>query len=154
APLDPAWLQKVRDLPAREQYEAVTKELLRRNPGMTPPEVREFNAEAVDEDGRRVRSIEICSDQIEDLTPLQAFPALQTVYCTGKAPRSGRLKSLEPLREMSLVSLAVTNTQVEDLSPLRGTCYQFLNVQGTRVRDLAPLARVEQLDELKCDLTG
>jgi eukaryotic-like serine/threonine-protein kinase len=143
AELDASWVQSVSQLPAHEQFDAVSRELLRRNTDMKPDEIRSF----AEMDGKII-SFQINSDMVEDLTPLRALPALKNVICVGPSPRQGRLQSLEPLRGLPLVILSVENSKVANLGPLAGMFLQHLDISGTSVSNLQPLHKLELLNEL------
>jgi hypothetical protein len=166
-PLDTAWRKQVAGLPPKEQAEAVAQELKQRNPGFDgrwaePPVIQ---------DGEVVRLL-IASDQVRDLTPLQALPCLRTLYVLDPAdthqPR-GALEDLRPLKGLPLEELRLYNLQVADLSPLRdlhslrlldlrhvkaidlmqlrGLALTELEIHGG-VTDLSPLAGMKELRSL------
>ncbi len=141
-PLDPKWvasLEKMTD--PKERYEEVCTELKRRNPGLSG--IRPFEAME-----GTVRSLEIHSDFLEDLTPLRALGSLQNLTIRGSIARTGRLQNLEPLRGMGLVLLDVENQRVSNLAPLEGMTLYHLDIRGTLVTDLSPLRKLGELQAI------
>ncbi len=155
-PLDPAWLDMVAKLPAKDQVEAVKAELIKRNPGFDGNVTPIFGKDSV-------IGVEFLADNVTDLSPVRAFPGLQKLFCGGShnAGAQGRIADLSPLRGMQLTEMRVTNnlrisdltplkdmklkslmcyhTQVSDLSPLKGMPLVALDCSYTQVSDLAPL---------------
>jgi hypothetical protein len=132
-PLDSAWQEKVRALPAEAQVRAVAAELKRRNP--------KFDAEVtpIIEEGKVVAAT-LHTNAVTDLTPLRAFPHLINLGCFGSAVGKGQLVSLEPLRGLPLTNLKVwSNPRLADLRPLAGMPLVELNCNATGVADLSPL---------------
>jgi hypothetical protein len=85
--------------------------------------------------------------EITDLTPISGMP-LRVLILAG----NWGLKSLEPLKGMSLTTLTCDNTQVADLSPLRGMPLTTLVCHVTNVADLSPLKGMP-LEMLSCERT-
>jgi serine/threonine protein kinase/Leucine-rich repeat (LRR) protein len=126
------WLGEVKALPAEKQVEAVTARLKEHNPsfgGPVKPELR---------DGAVV-GLEFPTDEVSDLSPLQALTGLTSLNCAGSAPGLGKLSDLAAIRAMPLTVLDCSNTRVSDLSPLKDMPLVYLGVAGTQVRDLSPI---------------
>jgi serine/threonine protein kinase len=137
-PLDPAWRKRVADLPPEKQAEAVAQELQRRNPGFDgrwaePPTIY---------DGA-VGRLGIHSDQVRDLTPLQALPRLRTLYVVDPKDTHqplGALEDLRPLKGLPLVELRLYDVQVADLSPVRDLAsLRSLDLRHLKAIDLTQL---------------
>jgi Leucine-rich repeat (LRR) protein len=126
------WLENTKALPAEDQVKAVAARLREHNPDFTAA------PKAQVQDGV-VFEIELLSDDVTDLRPLQALSGLNRLSCTGSAPGKGKLEDLGPLRGLSLSVLDCGNTRVSDLSPLKDMPLVFLGISGTQVRDLSPL---------------
>jgi serine/threonine protein kinase/Leucine-rich repeat (LRR) protein len=140
-PLDEAWVQKVRDLPAEKQIEEVAAELKRRNPGF---------------DGKMTPSFQglaLATDDVADLTPLRALPGLTSLRFSGINNVKCRLSDLSPIKDLKLTQLECSRTQVSDLSPLKDMKLTFLNCGVTRVSDLSPLKGMP-LTYLQCRETA
>jgi Leucine-rich repeat (LRR) protein len=149
-----SWVKRAAALPREDQLKAVVAKLKELNPGFDGTVKPTYKDDAV-------VGLELLSDAVPDLSPLQALPKLQTLVCYGSAPGKGRLAILSPLKRLPLTTLDCANSRVADLSPLkgmrlttlnlennaalddltplRGMRLTWLNVAGTAVRDLAPL---------------
>jgi serine/threonine protein kinase len=84
---------------------------------------------------------------ITDLSPIAAMP-LRSLTLSG----NWEVKTLEPLKGMSLTYLACDNSQVAGLSPLIGMPLTHLVCHVTNVADLSPLKGMP-LEALNCDRT-
>ncbi|MFO0811304.1 MAG: serine/threonine-protein kinase, partial [Gemmataceae bacterium] len=69
-PLDPAWIEKVANLPPDRQVNAVADELKRRNPGFDGQATPEFRGDGA------VAALTFSTDAVRDLTPVRALPKL------------------------------------------------------------------------------
>jgi Leucine-rich repeat (LRR) protein len=137
-----AWLREVRGLPAERQVEAVAARLKKRNPG--------FDGRVLGQtDGGAVTRIELLTDHVSDLLPVQAVGGLKALVCRGSAPDKGRLANLAPLVWLRLTSLECPCNKVVNLTPLVGMPLKDLDVHDNPVTDLAPLRRV-LLSSLDC----
>jgi hypothetical protein len=146
-PLDPAWLDKVAKLPAREQDEAVKAELMKRNPG-TDEKIATFSIEA-----GVVREMEFRTLNVTDISPLRALPGLRRLKCRGNANGRSQLADLSPLEGTKLTFLMISFTQVTDLTPIKDLKLTLLHCQGVKLRDLSILKDMP-LTELHCGNTG
>jgi len=154
------WSAGVAKLPAKEQAQAVEKELIKRNPAMTAVLTLTFKDD-------KVVGLHLSSTQdISDMAPVRALPALRELsvgsnfgepmnamrnsWSNLNVLRGLRLERLRvgnsdttdllPLSEMkTLTHLDVRDSKVDDLSPLHGLPLQSLNLYGNPVKDLAPL---------------
>jgi hypothetical protein len=141
-----AWLADVSSRPAEEQWVAVADKLRERNDGfdtLGPPRI---------EDGKLV-DLDLITDRVSDISPLQALGNLQRLHCAGSQPGMGALSTLGPLQELALTRLnCANNPELVDLEPLRGLRLRGLDCSGTGVHDLAPLRHMP-LEELRCQGT-
>ena len=148
-----AWMKTVAAMPAEQQVEAVTKKLMELNPG--------FDGKVTNTDGIGTPKIEngivvgfrFYTDQVTDISPVQAFVGLKALSCTGSNSGKGKLSNLSPLRGMNLTSLSCGESQVSDLSPLQGMNLTQLYCPGTEVSDLSPLQEMP-LKYLHCNHTS
>jgi serine/threonine protein kinase len=142
-----SWAADVASRPVEEQGAAVTQKLRERNPGFydsEPPVIR---------DGKVVE-LELLTDRVSDISPLQAFVRLQRLSCAGSRAGTGALCTLGPLQELALTRLnCANNPRIVDLTPLRGMQLSTLDCSATGVRDLAPL-RGMPLESLHCQGTA
>ncbi len=133
---DPAfqkWMNEVAGLPAEKQVDAVRKKLVALNPGfdgkVTP------TIEFLD-----VTGLAFVTDNVNDISPVQALPKLKNLSCNGSSPaHRGKLADLSPLKGLQLTSLTCYHNQVSDLSPLEGMPLTQFRCDGTDVSDLSPL---------------
>jgi Leucine-rich repeat (LRR) protein len=140
-----AWLKQVAALPAEKQVEAVAAKLKERNPGFDG-KVTPIIDKGV------VRSLELRTDAVTDLSPVQALTGLRSLVYVGSAPGEGQLTDLSPLKNLDLSSLWLANTAVSDLSPLKDLRLWHLSCQFTKVTDLSPLKDMK-LGLLYCNNT-
>ncbi len=129
------WLKEVAALPAEKQVEAVATKLKEINPGFDGQVTHKIDKGVVTE-------LELLTDDVTDLWPVQALGGLTRLNCSGTRDK-GRLADLSPLKDMKLTSLVCAGTQVSDLSPLKGMKLKELNVWYTQVSDLSPLQGME-----------
>lgn len=150
------WAAKVAKLPPEDQVKEVLAELTRRNPKFDATAA--YNKPVIERGA--VTGLYLVADELLDLAPVRALPALRHLYCPGSKIGSGKLNDLSPLRGLKLHSLSCDFTQVRDLSPLsrmpltklwiaktqvadisvlRGMPLQQLHGYGTPIRDLTPL---------------
>ncbi len=126
------WQLAVAKLPPDKQVEAVATQLKELNPGFAGP----VHHVAV---GDAVISLSFVSDQVKDVSPVLALPALKRLQCNGSAPDKGQLTDLSQLRGLQVDHLWVWWNPITDLRPLAAMQVQDLNVEGTPVTDLRPL---------------
>jgi Leucine-rich repeat (LRR) protein len=148
-----AWTKQVAAMPAEKQVKAVAKKLQELNPGfdgkLTP----------VIQNGV-VWSLEFFADNISDLSPVRALPALFHLTCHGVDSSrdklsdlsQAKLSDLSPLAGLPLKVLACDGTAVSDLSPLKGMPLETLYCHQTLVTDLSPLSGLP-LTVLDCHRT-
>jgi serine/threonine protein kinase len=143
APLDEAWVKKVRDLPAEKQVKEVAAELKRRNPGfdgkLTPTITN----------GVDLTGLALSADEVADITPVRVLSELDKLSLGGFATKKRPLADLSPLKGMKLTYLDCSYTQVFDLSPLKDMKLTWLDCSETLVSDLSPLKDMK-LISLKC----
>ncbi|HVS36450.1 MAG TPA: protein kinase, partial [Gemmataceae bacterium] len=166
-PVDDAWIKQVADLPSTaKQVDAVAAKLKELNPG--------FDGKIMPTvEGGVVTGLDFVADDVADISPVRALPALKSLSCQGSGDGKGRLSDLSPLKGMTLTSLHCGSTNVADLSPVQGMplrdlwCYatpvsdlsplkgmplKMLHLAGTQVSDLSPL-KVMKLTSLDIDGT-
>jgi serine/threonine protein kinase len=140
-----AWAREVAALPADRQPDAVAAKLRELNPGF------DGTVQHKVEDGA-VTELRLVVDNVTDLEPLRALPALKRLTVAGSGPEKGKLADLAPLRGLQLATLDCSSTRVADLAPLRGLPLCYLAIAGTPVRDLTPLKGMPLLG-LNCAAT-
>jgi eukaryotic-like serine/threonine-protein kinase len=140
--LDEAWAKKVRDLAAEKQVEEVAAELKRRNPGFDGKMEPTFKDD-------EVAGLTLLTNDVADLTPLGALPALTGLSVCGQGADKCRLLSLSTIKDLKLTKLKCSYTRVSDLSPLKGMPLTQLECNYTRVSDLSPLKGMP-LTKLSC----
>jgi hypothetical protein len=92
-----------------------------------------------------VRELDLTGQDVTDLGPLAAMPALTSLRLTGNAA----VADLSALRGLPLTNLGLSGTGVTDLGPLARTpTLQWVGLSGTGVFDLRPLASSPGLLEL------
>jgi hypothetical protein len=136
------WIKKVAAMSADQQVEAVKAELKRRN--------RTFDGalKHMIENGA-VTGLEFQTNEVIDITPLRALPALKRLSCSGSAPNAGKLTDLSPLKGLSLTQLNCQQNPVADLTPLKDMPLTSLELASTKVADLSPLKGMP-LTNLNC----
>jgi hypothetical protein len=138
-----AWVKRLAALKPEEQVKAVADKLKERNPDFDG----KLTYERVNE-GDPQRRLSLCTDQVQDLSPVRALADLRDLHADGSAPGQGKLTDLWPLRGLPLWGLRVTNNQVRDLKPLRTLPgLQFVGLDDNPLTDLGPLrdTRLRQL---------
>jgi hypothetical protein len=97
-----------------------------------------------------VTGLEFKTDNVTDLSPLQALRGLQMLSCTGSAPAAGKVSDLQPLQSLKLVWLDCSyNPKVSNLSHLVDMPLVDLGIAGTQVANLAPLKNLSIM-KLNC----
>ncbi len=120
-------------LPAEEQVAAVVKKLEQLNPGFDGTEAHKIENGVVTE-------FKIATDNVSDISPLQALTGLKRLTCGGSAwNKQGKVTDLSALKQMKLEILNCPHTPIADLSPLAGMPLIYLNCNSTAVADLTPL---------------
>jgi len=137
APLKPvaafdAWCKQVAAMTPDEQVKAVSDDLKKRNPGF------DGKVTPTVENGVVV-GLEFVTNDVTDIAPVRALPALRSLKCAGSGPGKGRLADLSPLKDMKLTFLDCGWTKVSDLSPLKDMKLTTLYCGDTKVSDLSPL---------------
>ncbi len=128
------WADDVFHLPVEDQVRAVADRLKELNPGFDGRVEPEYK------DGFVV-SLKFSSDEVRDLSPLQALKELKVLDATGSAMHRGRIKDLRPLRRLrSLDVLQLMNNEIETVAPLEGLRLEFLGLGFNPVDDLKPLS--------------
>jgi serine/threonine protein kinase len=145
--VDRAWLQQVAALPADEQVEAVAKRLKEYNRGFDGKIV---SSKIVNDE---VAELHLSTDQIADISPVQALSYLRKLQCNGSAPGKGQITSLYPLIGLPLTYLDCSNTRIADLKPVHGMPLVSLRFHDTNVADLGPVRDLKKLTELDCSGT-
>jgi Leucine-rich repeat (LRR) protein len=149
-----AWVKRVAALPAEEQVKAVVDKLKELNPDFVGQVTHKV-------ENAQVTELVIETDQVTDLSPLRALPALHHLGCSGSGPGKSRLldgqfqvlqwepvakgqgvhrlADLSPLKGSKLTHLDCSYSRVADLSPLKGMPLEALVCASTKVSDLTPL---------------
>lgn len=162
------WLKQVAAMPAEKQVEAVAKKLQELNSGFNGNLTNKGIVNGV------VTEFGFVTDDVTDISPVQALPGLKWLNCSGTTFWKGKLSDLSPLKDlnlayffcadtrvvdltplkdMKLAGLYCFRTQVADLSPLKHLPLAVLNCAGTKVTNLSPLKHMN-LQQLYIDGTG
>lgn len=96
--VDPTWLKEVAALPAKEQVEAVTAELMKRDPGFLTPLA-----------AMKLASLSVLGTKVTDLSPLKDMTLTDLNFMDTK------VSDLSPLKGMPQKILQVNDTKVTDL---------------------------------------
>jgi Leucine-rich repeat (LRR) protein len=126
------WVAAVRKLPPKKQIEAVAQKMKQHNPGFDG-----WLQPTLDFAG--ITRLELFTDQVQDLRPLQGLNPLLSLRCAGRDPGKGKVADLRPLEGLPLTALEVDNNPITDLSPLRNMKLTALSAAHTNVSDLTPL---------------
>jgi serine/threonine protein kinase/formylglycine-generating enzyme required for sulfatase activity len=138
-PAERAWHKEVAAMAPAEQVAAVAAKLKERNGGIEVKLKEKI-------DGNAVTELEFVTDNVTDLTPLRALPALRSLKCGGThalLKAKGKLVDLAPLKDMKLTVLHFPYTKVWDLRPLKDMPLTELNCHHTKVADLKPLKNMK-----------
>ncbi|MBI1323098.1 protein kinase [bacterium] len=128
----PDWEKFVAGMPPEAQVEAVRKRLQELNPGYDGK--LEWNIK-----NGFVDWVEIDSEALSDISPLQVFRQLTALRLQGPYPGRGKVTDLGPIRGLPLRKLQLISQPVSDLEPLRGMQLSELIIPESRVEDLSPL---------------
>ncbi len=131
-PLNPDWLRQTKRLAAEAQINAVIAELRRRNPKWD-------GRHEWDERQQAVYRLNFDSQNVRDISPLQALGDLRELVCLDDAQRR-TLTDISTLRGLQLLEFNAGGTGVSDLSPLHGMPLLTLRLRLSRVANLTPLA--------------
>ena len=144
--LAPEWLDCVSKLSPEEQVTEFTAEMKRRNPewdGVVTPTIRNTTVISITFDSLRVR----------DLSPLIVFGSLEELHAMS-SQISGELSDLSPLSQLKWLWLVHVGgcERIEDLSPLRNHTLKSLVIQNSNVSDLSSLVDQQLLvfDAMNC----
>ncbi|WP_010587813.1 protein kinase domain-containing protein [Schlesneria paludicola] len=116
---------------AAKQLQAVIEELQELNPefdGVVTPVI----------DEGVVTELQIQSEQLSDITPLEQLTGLTVFDCDGCV----NLADITPLSEAALTGLSCNRTSVSDLSPLKGMPLIRLDCAFSAVSNLSPLSEL------------
>ncbi|MFI4851734.1 MAG: protein kinase [Gimesia chilikensis] len=172
------WLTQIQKLPAVEQFQAVIKKLEELNPGFEAHIGKNVYVSYLGgRPNQYVHLVNIESEHLQDISPLQALQTLQTLSLSVNNRRLSQFKDLSPLAAMKnlthltvvnhpqlteigplqnlkLKNLELSNTNVSDLSSLRKLPLERLDLNGTMVTDLSPLAEMKSLNALELRTTA
>lgn len=126
------WVKDVATMPADQQVEAVSKKLMKLNPGFdgkATPTIKEGV----------VLALTFSTVKVTDISPVRALPGLKSLDVGNNQRVPGALSDLSPLTGMQITNLAFYRTNVANLDPLKGMPLNELSLQGTPVTDLSPL---------------
>ncbi|MFQ3651824.1 MAG: protein kinase [Gemmataceae bacterium] len=141
--VDDEFLRSVAALPPPDQVRVVADKMRQLNPQFDGQLVPTFRDE-------RVTGVFFSPWNVSDLSPLRAFPDLETLHCGSSVERYyGQIADLSPLRGLRLKKLRFAWNRVADLSPLEGMPLELLDCSGNAVRSLEPV-RGMPLRELFC----
>ncbi len=140
-PADEAFCKAAAVLPPRKQAAAVEAKLRELNPDFNGFVRRLFLVDPP----TPVWFMEFSTDEVTNISPVRALPALVILHCTGSAPGTGKLTDLSPLRGMKLVHLDITHNPVRDVSPLRDLPLETLKFDDRPDQDLTPLREIKTL---------
>lgn len=167
------WLTQIQKLPAVEQFQAVIKKLEELNPGFEADFRKNVYVSYLGgRPNQYVHLVNIESDHLQDVSPLQALQNLQTLSISGTNRRLSQFKDLSPLAAMKnlthltvrnhpqlteigplqnlqLKNLELSNTNVSDLSSLQKLPLERVNLNGSQVTDLSPLSQIKTLISLQ-----
>ena len=97
---------------------------------------------------KKLRTLDISHNQIEDIRPLAALTELQTL-----AIEVNLITDLTPLSELNLIELIMGNNPITDIRPLATLInLEMLILENCEVFDISPLAALKKLRSL--DLTN
>ncbi|WP_417383155.1 protein kinase domain-containing protein [Gimesia sp.] len=172
------WLTQTQKLPGVEQFQAVIEKLQELNPGFEAHIGKNVYVSYLGgHPNQYVHLVNIDSNHLQDISPLQALQTLQTLSISGTQTRLSQFKDLSPLAAMNnlnyltvrshpqlteieslqnlkLKNLELSNTNVSDLSSLRKLPLERLDLNGTMVTDLSPLAEMKSLIALELRTTA
>jgi serine/threonine protein kinase/Leucine-rich repeat (LRR) protein len=140
--VEDSWLKQVAALPAEEQVKAVMSKLKERNPGFDGQETHKS-------EGGVATELNFLSDNVTDISPVQALAGLKILRCYGSDSGKGKLADLAPLASMKLTYLVCSNTQVADLTPLMSLPLTALECRNTPLKDFSSLKGLK-LKSLNC----
>ncbi|HVS36599.1 MAG TPA: protein kinase [Gemmataceae bacterium] len=138
-PVDEAFCKAVAALPPEKQLDAVSAKLKELNPGF------DGWLNPTKDDAGAISRIEFTTDEVTNISPVRALPALTALHCTGSAPGKGKLTDLSQLHGLKLNILWITDNPVRDLSPLRDLPLRRLRVDVHPDLDLTPLREMKSL---------
>ncbi len=139
-PADEAFCKELAVLPPRKQEVVVEAKLKELNPDFHGVVSHTFFNPPIP-----IRFIGFSTDEVTNISPVRALPALVFLHCNGSAPGKGKLTDLSPLRGMKLVRLDITNNPVRDVSPLRDLPLETLWFDDRPDQDLTPLRKIKTL---------
>ncbi len=137
-----AWIKQTAALPVAELEREVGKKLRELNPKLT-------GAVTAKTDGNAIVELSFSTNEVSDISPVQALTGLRTLRCVGSSNKRGRLIDLWPLKDMAITNLDCRDNQLADLSTLKNLKLVELRFMGTNVADLAPLKDMK-LNVLGC----
>src|SRR6516162_3857189 len=95
-----------------------------------------------------VSRLQVCTDNVKDISPVRALTGLTHLECSGSNPGKGRLSDLSPLKGLKLKSFDCRWTRVTDLSPLRGMPLKEVQVDLELSRDAPVLRSIKTLEKI------
>ncbi len=136
--LDPAFVEKVKNLPPADQAKTVADEIRRRNPKFASS--LDFpSAES------RITRVSVCTDFVTDITPIRALPHLTQLRLYSQGPSPGMLADLSPLTGLPLSQLTIHGNPIADLSPIAQMPLETLEIRDANVENLTPLRSMKTL---------
>jgi serine/threonine protein kinase/Leucine-rich repeat (LRR) protein/DNA-directed RNA polymerase subunit RPC12/RpoP len=134
-----AWLKSVAAMKPEEQVGAVVKKLQELNPGFDGKETHTIENGAV-------TKFKFNADNMTEISPVRALVGLRALDCAGiSTPGNDKCKlfDLSPIKDLNLVALNFSGTQVADLTPLKNMKLTELSCCATQVTDFAPLKNMK-----------
>jgi Leucine-rich repeat (LRR) protein len=134
------WIIDAKKLGTPQRIPAVQAKLMALNPKFDPKtHWKAYKSSA----NFKVNELKLVSDELTELAPLRAMPALTHLDCNGSGHNTGKLTDLSPLRGMPLQHLQVLNNpDLNDLSPLRGMQLTDVGFAAKDIAAMGPLAEM------------
>ncbi len=111
------------------------------------PQARPDAFVAEEENGVCVK-LSINDSQVTNIDPVAGLSELKTVHFEGQPGALARLRSLRPIAQLPLESVAIRYAAIRDIYELRGMSLTYVDLTGSAVRDLNAL-RGSPVQELR-----
>lgn len=127
-----SWVKATAALPANKKLDAVVEKLKALNYTFDGKVTHQIEKD-------EVIVLHILTDQVRDLSPLQALKGLKKLWSHGSGHGLGRFWDLKQLKGLPLEDINFGYNNVADLTPLQGMPLALLHFGGTKVTDLTPI---------------